>query len=311
MSTYTTYTYNSGMSLTEVLEWFPDNDNHEISALDVRNVIDVLWGKIDYNTTYSFNNPNNTTVTIGGISRGSILNGLGISELFELMFYPSVRPEISVNNLPLPVQENSTSNISLNIKYLMGSHISDPSYSTIKLEFKHGNVITNIPHENNITNGIVSVNIDSSILGDSIIEFYVEDSNGYNYTLNIPISIYPRYYSGAMGFSGLTNMTTRPVVDLTLFAEQVNIIASAITNLNQLTYRLIDNPSNYSGKVPLSNEHLVIALPKGINNDITFNLNGMNSNTMVKVKEMSIGDLEYNIYVSHIPYNDEIYFEIK
>jgi hypothetical protein len=92
--------------IEEMMTVLPDNVANQIAAQDVRNVVLTLYEELNglsasmTSTGFTFSNPDNTSITVGGISSGSNLYALDLQDIFDLMFYPYVAPVLSISVSP-------------------------------------------------------------------------------------------------------------------------------------------------------------------------------------------------------------------
>ena len=104
--------------IEEMMNVLPDNVANQIAAKDVRDVVLTLYEDINglsaslVNTgVFTFSNPDNTSITVGGISSGSNLYGNGLQQIFDLMFYPYVAPILSISVTPSVIEYGSTQSV--------------------------------------------------------------------------------------------------------------------------------------------------------------------------------------------------------
>jgi hypothetical protein len=105
--------------IEEMMTVLPDNVANQIAAQDVRNVVLTLYEELNglsasmTNTGFTFSNPDNTSITVGGISSGSNLYALDLQEIFDLMFYPYVAPVLSISVSPPTLEYGSTQGVTV------------------------------------------------------------------------------------------------------------------------------------------------------------------------------------------------------
>lgn len=313
MSTYTTYNYNSGVTLTEALTWFPDNTNNEIEALDVRNIVRILWERMDYTEAnpYIYINPEPTTIQVGGVPRGYMLDGLGVGDILTLLFYPYVAPTSRINvgtidstNI-LPIEYGST-NISIAYNIIKGSE------NITSIQFKNGTLSTPLTPTNLPTqSGNILVNIENNIIGDSTVLLDINDGTN-TISTSVVFKVYPKYYYGAVNLNSLVN-PLEPIVDFAMFPGQIIASSGLITNsmITAMSSELRQNAIGFGTKVALNNQHLVVCIPTANNNNISMYVNGMLTTSFKKVKTTVISTLSYDVWVSNTPQRDGIEFQIK
>jgi hypothetical protein len=102
--------------IEEMMTVLPDNTANQILASDVRNVVLTLYDDLNGLSAsmvnagvFTFSNPDNTSIVVGGISSGSNLYGKGLQEIFDLMFYPYVAPTLSISVSPSVIEFGNSS----------------------------------------------------------------------------------------------------------------------------------------------------------------------------------------------------------
>jgi hypothetical protein len=105
--------------IEEMMTVLPDNVANQIAAQDVRNVVLTLYEELNglsasmTNTGFTFSNPDNTSIAVGGISSGSNLYALDLQDIFDLMFYPYVAPVLSISVSPPTLEYGSTQGVTV------------------------------------------------------------------------------------------------------------------------------------------------------------------------------------------------------
>jgi hypothetical protein len=105
--------------IEEMMTVLPDNVANQIAAQDVRNVVLTLYEELNglsasmTSTGFTFSNPDNTSITVGGISSGSNLYALDLQDIFDLMFYPYVAPVLSISVSPPTLEYGSTQGVNV------------------------------------------------------------------------------------------------------------------------------------------------------------------------------------------------------
>lgn len=104
-STPTTATYAVTFdTLDQMMSVFPNNNNNEISARDVRDaVLTLYWQTQELGASFSatasqflYTNSEPTTVPVGGITAGTTFSNRTLNEIFNDMLYPYIGPSSSL-----------------------------------------------------------------------------------------------------------------------------------------------------------------------------------------------------------------------
>ena len=111
------YTLNS---VDDMMNALPDNFTNQIHASDVRNVVLTLYedilglsGSMGDSFTGSassvyYNNPNPTTITVGGIDYNTIIGSQSLDQLITSILYPYIQPTITMTISPSVIEFGQT-----------------------------------------------------------------------------------------------------------------------------------------------------------------------------------------------------------
>lgn len=300
MSTGTTQDYPQ--DLTTVLSWFPNNVNNNITALDVRNMINVLWHWLEdvESNTISYNNNLPTTISVGGINKGENFNNQTFSEIFERLFYPTVTPTISLEIINYP-----TTN-SVNVRY----SLTKGSGTLESLSFTNGGVTTsgNITQDD-IQSNIITINLDNP-KSNTIISTLISDVGTTTENLTIDIN-YKQYYYGSYVINNSNYNRVEDLVDLStsdLSSIVNNIVASDITSLqSELRNKAIGFNKSTTN---VNNQNLLIAYPQSGNSNTSIHLNGIKSNSF-NISNIAINGEQYVVLLSNTKISDTFDIEFK
>lgn len=261
-------TYSQTLSgIDEMMIVLPDNNQNQIAASDVRNVVLTLYEEIQglsssvsSSVGFTFSNTNLTTTSVGGISTNSNLYGKTLQQIFDLMFYPYVRATLSLTANPSIIEFGNTSSL-VNLTW----YAKAGSQKINNLSIIRPTIPNTITVASNITGGLsASGTLSGNITIPNTTTNYslrvLEDVTGTTYSVSTSVSwINARYY-------GVYNLSSYGNPNLTLNPGSASILSSVFTDIviNSLSKEL--NSSRLQGRTMTGGgSYLVFAWPT-INN---------------------------------------------
>jgi hypothetical protein len=132
---------NAMEKVDDLLCGLPDNDSNLINARNVRNAVYTLWERIDTATSSiiasasKYTNLNPSTINVGGIVKGSTFSDIELSEMWDMLLYPAVKPAIDFFDIDRIYEYGDTLytfNFGVNIgSGLMSVEVSGPTYGVV------------------------------------------------------------------------------------------------------------------------------------------------------------------------------------
>lgn len=303
------YAYST---LDELLVQIPNNTQNLIQASDVRDSVYTLWDRIQSvsliaasaaSASAFFQNPDPTTISVGGIPSGSTFpTQKTMQEMFDQLLYPYVAPLVSPStslaDREFGQSPINSANISwsitkkkLNITSVSFSDGYFPSF-TSGSQTQTRNFTTATYSQ---TPGVSQTNTFSISVGDGT------STVNSNVTLTWKNKIY--WGKIDLTFLGNPNLTTNPSLasSVGIFATDTLIKNLPVTNaggygFSNILATSINGPygNGYNG-INGAGKHLIFAWPSNFPNATTpvFTVNGINSTAFTRVRSNSIFSNQY------------------
>ncbi len=286
--TYTT-TY---IDLDEMIGNFPNNLNNEIDARKLRDALLTLWDRINTveqtNTTYYYNNPNPTSISVGGIPVGITFSNYTLDTMFTNMFYPYLPPQCTLyfdlsGTTSRIIEYGSSNNVSLYWNVVKKTN----NISNINI---NGNsIVVSGGNQNGIYNTTSTQNVNTSFtLSVMDVDGGLPSTSDGPTTITNTINVLwrnKRYW-------GSINLTSLGNPDLNISMVQLNDISNLITSSTILSLTgasvgtgselSINLTKTYNG-INAQGNYLIFAFPTTFGNP-NFIVNGLSNNAFTKVK---------------------------
>jgi len=287
-------------SIDLVLGGLPDNTNNLISAQNVRNAIFTLYndlltlsqsvatfvGSVSASNVV-YNNPNAALFSVGGINAGKTFSNVSVQQMFDDMFFPYVRPTLSLSVNPTTLEFGNTGSVLLTFTYSKKKN----DINSIKLE---GGLdpTTLIPYSVNPavpSPGLTSPQSITPILNTTTtFTFSVDDySAGTGYQITDPnvtldtasVQFRNKRYWGTFSLDVIGNP------DLTTNTGSASDVALQISNSTliglsgqELSTSYVQTRTNFGG-----GGYTLLAWPSSFGSNPIFTINGLNNTAFTRV----------------------------
>lgn len=258
-----------------------DNTSNLIVAKYIRDSVFTLWDRIDVvSVTASlalaasgdYTNLNPVPTTVGGVTAGTTFNGMSMSAIFDMLFYPYTQPLSTLTTNNNPREYGSSTNVVL-------------SWSITK---KSENIFTTLPllSPDPVPNGgsgtYSTIGTYSSTPGTSTINSFtmsVYDDLGGPYITTGTLTWMNKIYWGA------TNNATASLIamsDSTMSNLIKGLTGCYVGGGNELSTTKSKTYTNMNAE----GGYLIYAWPSNVLNSYTptFNVNGLESTAFTRVK---------------------------
>ena len=310
-----------------VLGGLPDNSNNLIQARNVRDAIFTLYNSIltlsqsvatfvgsvsASNVVY--NNPNAALFTVGGINAGKTFSNVSVQQMFDDMFFPYVRPTLSLTLNPSALEYGNTTSISVSFTYSQKKNI----IRSVKLE---GGLdpITLTPYSATSSSSpqqITPIPNTPTTFTFSIDDYNAGDLSGYQISNVDVTNDTSNLVFRNKRFWGTFSLTSIGDPDLTLnpgSASDVNTQISRLTLINlpgsgqELSTSYTQTRTNFGG-----GGYHILAWPASFGSTPTFTINGLNSSAYTRVLDSwtfsnFFGyEVLYDVWVSNTKQNSPV-----
>lgn len=303
--------YGTGSSISslaydnfvELLNGLPDNKSNLIKGSNIRDAVLSLWDHVDLSvasisTTYSYTNANPSTITVGGIPKGTTFNSYTFNNLMDNLFYPYIQPTITLNTDLLEYKNTYTitskkyltlniSNTSNTITSYSYTYILNDGTTTKTIKTTFNDVIApnttktrsfNITSTSDINNTSSKTDDEIMILQDTaqLITFTFNDNKGNVITKNITIKWYYSSYYGLI--SAIPSDTTTLLNNFTTYPSWGN--ACDLSYTDGRIFPFTSSTTSYDNINAYGN-YLLFAFP--ISSTPIFTINGLISTDFTKL----------------------------
>jgi len=308
-----------------VLGGLPDNSNNLIQARNVRDAIFTLYNSIlslsqsvatfvgsvsASNVVY--NNPNAALFDVGGISAGKTFSNVSVQQMFDDMFFPYVRPTLSLTLNPSSLEYGNTTSISVSFTYSQKKNV----INSIKLE---GGLdpTTLTPYSSTSTTSpqsITPILNTTTTFTFSVDDFNAGDSTGYQIANPSVTNDTSNLVFRNKRFWGTFSLTSIGDPDLTLNPGSASDVSAQITNSTliglsgqELSTSYTQTRTSFGG-----GGYHILAWPTSFGSTPSFTVNGLNSSAYTKVQNSwtfsnFFGyEVVYDVWVSNTKQNSPV-----
>jgi hypothetical protein len=258
-----------------------DNASNLIVAKDIRDSVYTLWDRIDtVSVTASlalaasgdYTNLNPVPTTVGGVTAGTTFNGMSMSAVFDMLFYPYTQPLSTLTTNNNPREYGSSTNVVLSWSI---TKKSENIFTTYPL-------LTPDPVPNGGSGTYSTVGTHSITPGVSTVNSFtmsVYDDLGGPYITTGTLTWMNKIYWGA------TNNATASLIamsDTTMSNLIKGLTGCYVGGGNELS---TTKSKTYTG-INAEGGYLIFAWPSNVSNSYspTFNVNGLESTAFTRVK---------------------------
>jgi hypothetical protein len=255
---------------------------------------------------------------VGGISAGKTFSNVSVQQMFDDMFFPYVRPTLSLTLNPSSLEYGNTTSISVSFTYSQKKNV----INSIKLE---GGLdpTTLTPYSVNPavpSPGLTSPQSITPILNTtttftfSVDDFNAGDSTGYQITNPSVTNDTSNLVFRNKRFWGTFSLTSIGDPDLTLNPGSASDVSAQITNSTliglsgqELSTSYIQTRTNFGG-----GGYHILAWPTSFGSTPSFTVNGLNSSAYTKVQNSwtfsnFFGyEVVYDVWVSNTKQNSPV-----
>ncbi len=268
-------------TLDNLLIGLADNASNLIVAKDIRDSVYTLWDRIDtVSVTASlalaasgdYTNLSPVPTTVGGVTAGTTFNGMSMSAVFDMLFYPYTQPLSTLTTNNNPREYGSSTNVVLSWSI---TKKSENIFTTYPL-------LTPDPVPNGGSGTYSTVGTHSITPGVSTVNSFtmsVYDDLGGPYITTGTLTWMNKIYWGA------TNNATASLI--TMSTPDMSNLIKGLTGCyvgsgNELS---TTKSKTYTG-INAEGGYLIFAWPSNVNNSYTptFNVNGLESTAFTRVK---------------------------
>jgi hypothetical protein len=289
-------------SLSGMLDVLPDNASNQIDAQSVRDVVAGLWDaivglsqSIGGQSNVIYNNPNPSSIPVGGISVNSTFNNQTVQQVFDNMFYPYVQPVISLSVNPSSLElGNSSATVQLSWSIqakknnIVSAVVNTPNPVSVTTPVSNSNA-------SGVLTGTPTLNVTSTFTF-SVNDFNISDGSGTTYQTTTSVSWrLKRYWGKISTFGALTS------------AQVISLDGAGVGSGSELATSRVQNRDGING----AGQYLVFAWPTSFG-EPSFVINGLPNTAFTKVNNNfsvtnSFGySVNYNVYMSNTAQNSPI-----
>ena len=268
-------------NLDDLLIGLADNASNLIVAKNIRDSVYSLWDRIDVvSTTASlalaasgdYTNLNPVPTTVGGVTAGTTFNGMSMSAIFDMLFYPYTQPLSTLTTNNNPREYGSSPDVVLSWSI---TKKSENIFTTYPL-------LTPDPVPNGGSGTYSTVSTHSIAPGVSTVNSFtmsVYDDFGGPYITTGTLTWMNKIYWGA------TNNATASLIamsDTTMSDLIKGLTGCYVGSGNELS---TTKSKTYTG-INAEGGYLIFAWPSNVSNSYspTFNVNGLESTAFTRVK---------------------------
>ena len=312
-------------SIDDMLSGLPDNSNNLISARNVRDAIFTLYTSIlslsqSVSTVIGYasasnviyNNPNEALYTVGGINTGKTFSNVTVQQMFDDMFFPYLRPTLSLSSTPNVLEFGNTQSVSLTFTYSKKKN----NINSYKIE---GGLDPNTLAYYVSTSDLSPVLVRPILNQTTTFTYSVDDYNSTDfsgYQISDPsvtnatttTQFRNKRYHGTFSLDSIGNP------DLTLNPGSASSVTSFISSSTivgisgqELATSYTQTRTNFGG-----GGYLIFAWPSSFGSTPTFIINGLNSSAFTKVLSSwsftnYYGYVEsYDVWISNTKQNSSV-----
>jgi hypothetical protein len=312
-------------SIDIVLGGLPDNTNNLISAQNIRNAIFTLYndlltlsqsvstfvGSVSASNIV-YDNPNPSLFTVGGINAGKTFSNVSVQQMFDDMFFPYVRPTLSLTINPSVLEYGNTTSILVSFTYSQKKNI----INSIKLEGGLDPTTLN-PYTSTSTTSpqsIIPVFNTTTLFTLSVDDFNYSDTTGYQITdPNVTLGTVSAQFSNKR-YWGTFSLDVIGNPDLTTDSGSASDVALQISNSTliglsgqELSTSYLQTRTSFGG-----GGYHILAWPTSFGSTPSFIVNGLNSSAYTRVLDSwtfsnYFGYEElYDVWVSNTKQNSSV-----
>jgi hypothetical protein len=216
-------------SLFDMLDVLPDNSANLIDAQDVRDVVAGLYENIEVigaslsvlgSSSVTYNNPNPTSVEVGGIGFNSTFSNISVQQVFDNLFYPYLPPSLTLTVSPQLIEYGDTSTTAT-INWIIDAGINNVVSSTLYKPLNPLQVLST-PNAFTSSSGISALN---SLNPISISTFTLSVTDPTIYTATVSVIPTLRRFWGTLPDSsplfGISS-STFTIADISTLSTELN-----------------------------------------------------------------------------------------
>ena len=302
------YAYST---VDELLSQIPDNSTNLIQASDVRDAVYTLWDQLQNvsliaasaaSASAFFQNPDPTTISVGGIPAGSTFpTQKTMQEMFDQLLYPYVAPLVSPSSLG-DRQFGQNPILPVNVTW----SITKKKFNITSVSFSDGYVpvFTNGSQTQTHSFNTATYSQNPGISQTNTFGISVGDGTSI-VTSNATLTWKNKIYWGKIDLTSLgnPNLTTNPSLasSVGIFATDTLIKNLPVTNaggygFSNILATSINGPygNGYNG-IDGGGDYLIFAWPSNFPNAMNpiFTVNGLNSTAFTRVRTSSVFSNQY------------------
>ena len=302
------YAYST---VDELLSQIPDNSTNLIQASDVRDSVYTLWNQIQNvsliaasaaSASAFFQNPDPTTISVGGIPAGSTFpTQKTMQEMFDQLLYPYVAPLVSPSSLG-DRQFGQNPILPVNVTW----SITKKKFNITSVSFSDGYVPIFTPGSQTQTHSFNTATYSQNPGISQTNTFGISVGDGQTIvTSNATLTWKNKIYWGFIDLTSLgnPNLTTNPSLATTVGNFATDTLIKSLSGAGAGGYMYgnalstsINGPGGggYDG-INGGGKHLIFAWPSNFPNATTpiFTVMGLNVTTFTRVRNNSIFSNEY------------------
>lgn len=303
------YAYST---VDELLSQIPDNSQNLIQASDVRDAVYTLWDQIQNvsliaasaaSASAFFQNPDPTTISVGGIPAGSTFpTQKTMQEMFDQLLYPYVAPLVSPTTSISDREFGQTPILPVNVSW----SITKKKLNITSVSFSDGHVPVFTSGSQIQTRNFSTATYSQSPGISQTNTFSISVGDGQTtVTSNATLTWKNRIYWGFIDLTSLgnPNLTTNPSLATSVGLVATDTLIKSLGGAGAGGYMYgnslstsINGPNGggYNG-INGGGKHLIFAWPSNFPNATTpiFTVNGLNSTAFTRVRTNSVFSNQY------------------
>lgn len=312
-------------SIDLVLSGLPNNSNNIINAQSVRDAIFTLYNNIltlsqsvsNFVGSVSasnvvYNNPNPSLFSVGGINIGKTFSNVSVQQMFDDMFFPYLRPTLSLSLSPSSLEFGNTNSISVSFNYSQKKN----TINSVKLDGGLDPLTLNPYSSTSMVSpqNITPLPNTTTTFTFSVDDFNSTDSSGYQITDPNVTKTTANLVFRNKRFWGTFSLASISDPDLTLNPGSSSDVSSQISNSTliglsgqELSTSYNQTRNNFGG-----GGYHIFAWPSSFGSTPKFNVDGLNNTAYTRVLDSwtfsNVWGYEelYDIWVSNTKQNSPV-----
>jgi hypothetical protein len=265
----------------QMMNVLPDNTSNQIMAQDVRNVVFTLYQDLTglsqsvqqsiisgSSSNVYYNNPNPSSITVGGISSGTTFSNQSIQQIFDNMFYPYIGPSLSISGSPTLIEYGNSSQ-KVNISFTVASKKNNCTsivVSYVSGSQSFGPYLSNTSNSGYVNNITPSLNTITN-LTLSLSDYNSSNGSGGPHVISTPISWSNRRYYGVIDLTSYGNpdLTNTPSATSSIYSAFTDSLIRGLTGAGGGPGSDLNNSRIQTRTMTGNGSYLVFAWPSSYN----------------------------------------------